>query len=77
MVIRELDIRHFLTPRSSSGPGRRPLTAVTRVRLPYGVLIDSSSAIPIWMGPGFSASIVHAAALICGNYGTGLLSAPT
>ena len=26
------------TPRSSSGLGRRPLTAVTRVRIPYGVL---------------------------------------
>src|SRR5688500_10398052 len=27
-----------LTPRSSSGPGQRPLTAQTGVRLPYGVL---------------------------------------
>ena len=29
----------FARPRSSSGPGHRPLTAETGVRLPYGVLI--------------------------------------
>ena len=29
------------TPRSSSGPGHRPLTAETGVRLPYGVLGSS------------------------------------
>src|SRR5699024_6919201 len=29
-------------PRSSSGLGRRPLTAVTRVQIPYGVQIRGS-----------------------------------
>ena len=28
-----------LMPRSSSGLGRRPLTAVTRVQIPYGVQV--------------------------------------
>ena len=32
----------FCTPRSSSGLGRRPLTAVTRVQIPYGVRIDNN-----------------------------------
>src|SRR5690625_5419862 len=30
----------FILPRSSRGLGRRPFTAVTRVRIPYAVLAD-------------------------------------
>ena len=32
-----------LMPRSSSGLGRRPLTAVTRVQIPYGVQVTASA----------------------------------
>ena len=28
-------LRHCIRPHSSRGPGRRPLKAVTRVRIPY------------------------------------------
>ena len=31
-------------PRSSSGLGRRPLTAVTRVQIPYGVQMAVSAS---------------------------------
>ena len=53
-------------PRSSRGLGRRPLTAVTRVRIPYGVRRESSSGIfregfPYfhkmrWLGPAVGDS---------------------
>ena len=36
-------IDRVLMPRSSSGLGRRPLTPVTRVQIPYGVLLKAST----------------------------------
>ena len=44
-------------PRSSSGLGRRPLTAVTRVQIPYGVQLKAGPPTTEcgWGGPLFAA----------------------